>query len=152
MKIEDKELKAIKARIASNGGIERCAFSNAKVNIRKNNTPTLKNNINLNNIKDTMTVEKRTQNKQEQTNENILHKAIREAYQGNGFTSHIEQINELGKRMGGSGNITIPTQELRAIDLGKASSFEAALKAQEIVAKPHNNRNSIYNRLLLNIL
>lgn len=141
MKIEDKELKAIKARIASNGGIERCSFANSKVSIRTNNKPTLKNNINLNTIKDTNSMEKRTQNKQEQeqTNENILHRAIREAYRGNGFTSDVEKINELGKRLGGSGHITIPTQELRAIDLGKASSFEAATKVQEIVTKPHNN-------------
>lgn len=140
MKIEDKELKAIKERIASNGGIERCSFANSKVSIRTNNKPTLKNN-NINNIKDTMTVEKRTQNKQvqEQTNENILHRAIREAYRGNGFTTEIEKINELGKRLGGSGHITIPTQELRAIDLGKASSFEAATKVQSIESKPHNN-------------
>lgn len=146
MKIEDKELKAIKARIASNGGIERCSFANSKVSIRTNNKPTLKNNINLNTIKDTNSMEKRTQNKQEQeqTNENILHRAIREAYRGNGFTSDVEKINELGKRLGGSGHITIPTQELRAIDLGKASSFEAATKVQEVVAKPHNN---IFERL-----
>ena len=144
MKIEDKELKAIKARIASNGGIERCSFANSKVSIRTNNKPTLKNN-NINNIKDTMTVEKRTQNKQEQTqNENILHRAIREAYRGNGFTTDIEKINEIGKRMGGSGNITIPTSELRRIDIGKASSFDAALKVQPIEAKPHNN---IFERL-----
>lgn len=138
MKIEDKEIKAIKERIASNGGIERCCFANSKVSIRTNNKPIQVNNINLNNIKDSM--EKRTQNKQEQTqNENILHRAIREVYQGNGFTTDIEKINELGKRMGGSGNITIPTNELRAINIGKASSFEPALKVQEIVAKPHNN-------------
>lgn len=140
MKIEDKELKAIKARIASNGGIERCSFANSKVSIRTNNKPTLKNN-NINNIKDTMTVEKRTQNKQvqEQTNENILHRAIREAYRGNGFTSDVEKINEIGKRLGGCGHITIPTNELRHIDLGKASSFDAALKVQSIESKPHNN-------------
>lgn len=146
MKIEDKELKAIKARIASNGGIERCSFANSKVSIRTNNKPTLKNNINLNTIKDTNSMEKRTQNKQtEQTqNENILHRAIREAYQGNGFTTDIEKINEIGKRMGGSGNITIPTSELRRIDIGKASSFDAALKVQEVVAKPTNN---IFERL-----
>lgn len=146
MKIDDKELKAIKARIAQNGGVERCSFANSKVSIRTNNKPTLKNNINLNTIKDTNSMEKRTQNKQEQeqTNENILHRAIREAYRGNGFTSDVEKINELGKRLGGSGHITIPTQELRAIDLGKASSFEAATKVQEVVAKPHNN---IFERL-----
>lgn len=145
MKIEDKELKAIKARIASNGGIERCSFANSKVSIRTNNKPTLKNNINLNTIKDTNSMEKRTQNKQEQTqNENILHRAIREAYQGNGFTTDIEKINEIGKRMGGSGNITIPLNELRSIDLGKASSFNAATKTQSIEAKPHNN---IFERL-----
>lgn len=146
MKIDDKELEQIKARIASNGGIERCAFSNAKVSIRTNNKPTLKNNINLNTIKDTNSMEKRTQNKQtEQTqNENILHRAIREAYRGNGFTSDVEKINEIGKRLGGCGHITIPTNELRHIDLGKASSFDAALKVQEVVAKPHNN---IFERL-----
>lgn len=143
MKIDDKELKTIKARIASNGKIERCAFSNAKISIRTNNKPIQVNNINLNNIKDSM--EKRTQNKQEQTqNENILHRAIREAYQGNGFTTDIEQINEIGKRMGGSGQITIPTNELRAINIGKASSFDAALKVQEVVVKPTNN---IFERL-----
>lgn len=141
MKIDDKELEQIKARLASNGGIERCAFSNAKVNIRKNNTPTLKNNINLNTIKDTNSMEKRTQNKQvqEQTNENLLHRAIKQAYNGKGFTSDIEQINDLGKRLGGQGNITIPTNELRSIDLGKASSFEAALQTQSVESKPHNN-------------
>ena len=140
MKIEDKELKAIKARITQNGKIERCCFANSKVSIRTNNKTTLKNN-NINNIKDTMTVEKRTQNKQvqEQTNENILHRAIREAYNGNGFTSDIDKLNELGKRMGGQGNITIPTNELRSIDLGKASSFDAALKVQEVVVKPNTN-------------
>lgn len=138
MKIEDKELKAIKERIASNGKIERCCFANSKVSIRTNNKPIQVNNINLNNIKDSM--EKRTQNKQEQTqNENILHRAIREAYQGNGFTTDIEKINEIGKRMGGSGNITIPTSELRRIDIGKASSFEAALQTQSVESKPHNN-------------
>ena len=139
MKIEDKELKAIKARIASNGGIERCCFANSKVSIRTNNKP-----IQVNNIKDTNSMEKRTQNKQEQTNENILHKAIREAYNGNGFTTDIEKINELGKRMGGSGNITIPLNELRTINIGKASSFEPALKTQSIEVKPHNN---IFERL-----
>lgn len=146
MKIEDKELKAIKARIASNGGIERCSFANSKVSIRTNNKPTLKNNINLNTIKDTNSMEKKTQNKQtEQTqNENILHRAIREAYNGNGFTSHIEQINEIGKRLGGQGNITIPTSELRRIDIGKASSFDAATKTQSIEVKPNNN---IFERL-----
>lgn len=142
MKIEDKELKAIKARIASNGGIERCCFANSKVSIRTNNKPTLKNNI-TNNIKDTNTMEKRAQNKQEQTqeqtNENILHRAIREAYSGNGFTTDIEQINEIGKRLGGQGNITIPTSELRHIDIGKASSFDAALQTKEVVVKPNNN-------------
>ena len=147
MKIEDKELKAIKARIASNGGIERCSFANSKVSIRTNNKPTLKNN-NINNIKDTKrenSMKKETQNKTEQTqNENILHRAIREAYRGNGFTTDIEKINEIGKRMGGSGNITIPTNELRHIDLGKASSFDAALKVQSIESKPHNN---IFERL-----
>lgn len=144
MKIEDKEIKAIKARIASNGGIERCSFANSKVSIRTNNKPTLKNNINLNTIKDTNSMEKRTQNKQtEQTqntqNENILHRAIREAYQGNGFTSDIDKLNELGKRLGGQGNITIPTSELRHIDIGKASSFDAALQTKEVVVKPNNN-------------
>lgn len=140
MKIDDKELKTIKARIASNGGIERCSFANSKVSIRTNNKPTLKNNINLNNIKDTKrenSMKKETQNKQ--TNENILHRAIREAYNGNGFTSQIEEINEIGKRLGGSGNITIPLNELRSIDLGKASSFDAATKVQSIESKPHNN-------------
>lgn len=146
MKIEDKELKAIKERLASNGGIERCAFNNAKISIRTNNKPIQVNNINLNNIKDTNSMEKRTQNKQtEQTqNENILHRAIREAYNGNGFTSHIEQINEIGKRLGGQGNITIPTSELRRIDIGKASSFDAATKTQSIEVKPNNN---IFERL-----
>ena len=145
MKIDDKELKTIKARIASNGGIERCSFANSKVSIRTNNKPTLKNNINLNNIKDTKrenSMKKETQNKQ--TNENILHRAIREAYNGNGFTSQIEEINEIGKRLGGSGNITIPLNELRSIDLGKASSFEAATKVQSIEVKPTNN---IFERL-----
>lgn len=142
MKIDDKELEQIKARLASNGGIERCCFANSKVSIRTNNKPIQVNNINLNNIKDSM--EKRTQNKQtEQTqntqNENILHRAIREAYNGNGFTSDIDKLNELGKRMGGSGNITIPLNELRSIDLGKASSFDAATKVQSIESKPHNN-------------
>ena len=145
MKIDDKELKTIKARIASNGKIERCCFNNA-ISIRTNNTQ-IQNNI-TNNIKDTKKentiMEKRAQNKQEQTNENILHRAIREAYQGNGFTTDIEKINEIGKRMGGSGNITIPTSELRRIDIGKASSFDAALKVQEVVAKPTNN---IFERL-----
>lgn len=146
MKIEDKELKAIKERIASNGGIERCSFANSKIAIRTNNKPIQVNNTNLNTIKDTNSMEKRTQNKQEQeqTNENILHRAIREAYRGNGFTTDIEKINEIGKRMGGSGNITIPTSELRRIDIGKASSFDAALKVQEVVAKPTNN---IFERL-----
>lgn len=139
MKIEDKELKAIKARIASNGGIERCSFANSKVSIRTNNKPIQVNNITNTKYTNSMTKETRTQNKTEQTNENILHRAIREAYRGNGFTSDVEKINELGKRLGGSGHITIPTQELRAIDLGKASSFEAATKVQEIVTKPHNN-------------
>ena len=142
MKIDDKELEQIKARIASNGGIERCAFSNAKVSIRTNNKTTLKNN-NINNIKDTKrenSMKKETQNKTEQTqNENLLHRAIREAYNGKGFTSDIEQINDLGKRLGGQGNITIPTNELRSIDLGKASSFEAALQTQSVESKPHNN-------------
>ncbi|ERJ78585.1 hypothetical protein HMPREF0653_00943 [Prevotella disiens JCM 6334 = ATCC 29426] len=146
MKIEDKELKAIKARIAQNGGVERCAFSNAKISIRTNNKPIQVNNINLNNIKDTNSMEKRTQNKQvqEQTNENLLHRAIKQAYNGKGFTSDIEQINDLGKRLGGQGNITIPTNELRAINIGKASSFDAALKVQEVVVKPTNN---IFERL-----
>lgn len=141
MKIEDKELKAIKERLASNGGIERCAFSNAKIAIRTNNTPTLNNNITNTKYTNSMTKETRTQNKQtEQTqNENILHRAIREAYRGNGFTTDIEQINEIGKRMGGSGNITIPLNELRAINIGKASSFDAALKVQEVVVKPNTN-------------
>ena len=96
MKIDDKELEQIKARLASNGGIERCSFANSKVSIRTNNKPIQVNNINLNNIKDTMTVEKRTQNKQvqEQTNENILHRAIREAYRGNGFTVSLIHISE----------------------------------------------------------
>ncbi len=139
MKIEDKELKAIKARIASNGKIERCCFANSKVSIRTNNKPIQVNNINLNNIKDSM--EKRTQNKQvqEQTNENLLHRAIKQAYNGKGFTSDVEKLNEIGKRMGGSGNITIPLNELRSIDLGKASSFDAATKVQSIESKPHNN-------------
>ena len=141
MKIDDKELEQIKARIASNGGIERCCFANSKVSIRTNNKPIQVNNITNTKYTNSMTKETRTQNKQtEQTqNENLLHRAIREAYRGNGFTSDVEKINELGKRLGGSGHITIPTQELRAIDLGKASSFDAALKAQEIVAKPNNN-------------
>lgn len=138
MKIEDKELKAIKERLSKNGKIERCSFANSKIAIRTNNKPIQVNNINLNNIKYSM--EKRTQNKQtEQTNENLLHRAIREAYRGNGFTSDVEKINEIGKRLGGCGHITIPTNELRHIDLGKASSFDAALKVQEVVAKPHNN-------------
>lgn len=139
MKIDDKELKAIKERLSKNGKIERCSFANSKIAIRTNNKPIQVNNINLNNIKDSM--EKRTQNKQtEQTqNENILHRAIREAYNGNGFTSDIDKLNELGKRMGGQGNITIPTNELRSIDLGKASSFDAAIKVQEVVAKPNTN-------------
>lgn len=144
MKIEDKELKAIKARITQNGKIERCCFANSKVSIRTNNKPIQVNNITNTKYTNSMTKETRTQNKTEQTNENLLHRAIREAYQGNGFTSHIEQINELGKRMGGSGNITIPTSELRRIDIGKASSFDAALKVQEVVAKPTNN---IFERL-----
>lgn len=146
MKIEDKELKAIKARIASNGGIERCSFANSKVSIRTNNTPTLNNNITNTKYTNSMTKETRTQNKQtEQTqNENLLHRAIREAYRGNGFTSDVEKINELGKRLGGSGHITIPTNELRHIDLGKASSYDAALKVQSIESKPHNN---IFERL-----
>lgn len=144
MKIEDKELKAIKERLSKNGKIERCSFANSKIAIRTNNKPIQVNNINLNNIKDSM--EKRTQNKQtEQTqNENILHRAIREAYRGNGFTSDVEKINEIGKRLGGCGHITIPTNELRHIDLGKASSFDAALKVQSIESKPHNN---IFERL-----
>lgn len=139
MKIDDKELQEIKARIASNGGIERCCFANSKVSIRTNNKPIQVNNINLNNIKDSM--EKRTQNKQvqEQTNENLLHRAIKQAYNGKGFTSDVEKLNEIGKRMGGSGNITIPLNELRSIDLGKASSFDAATKVQSIESKPHNN-------------
>lgn len=146
MKINDKELEQIKARLASNGGIERCAFSNAKVNIRKNNKPIQVNNITNTKYTNSMTKETRTQNKQtEQTqNENILHRAIREAYNGNGFTSQIEEINEIGKRLGGSGNITIPLNELRSIDLGKASSFDAALKVQEVVVNPTNN---IFERL-----
>lgn len=144
MKIEDKELKAIKARIASNGGIERCSFANSKVSIRTNNKPIQVNNITNTKYTNSMTKETRTQNKTEQTNENILHRAIREAYRGNGFTTDIEKINEIGKRMGGSGNITIPTNELRHIDLGKASSFDAALKVQSIESKPHNN---IFERL-----
>lgn len=134
MKIDDKELKAIKARLAQNGKIERCMISNANVSIRTN-TPTQVNNI-IKDIKTDNTMEKRTQNTQ--TNENLLHRAIRETYNGKGFTSEIEKINEIGKRMGGCGNITIPTQELRGINIGK-SSFDAALKIQEIVAKPHNN-------------
>lgn len=139
MKIDDKELQEIKARIASNGGIERCCFANSKVSIRTNNKPIQVNNINLNNIKDSM--EKRTQNKQvqEQTNENLLHRAIKQAYNGKGFTSDVEKLNEIGKRMGGSGNITIPLNELRSIDLGKASSFEAALQTQSVESKLHNN-------------
>ena len=140
MKIEDKEIKAIKERLASNGGIERCSFANSKVSIRTNNTPTLNNNITNTKYTNSMTKETRTQNKQtEQTNENILHRAIKQAYNGKGFTSDIEKINEIGKRMGGSGNITIPTNELRSIDLGKASSFDAALKVQEVVVKPNTN-------------
>lgn len=140
MKIDDKELEQIKARIASNGKIERCCFNNA-ISIRTNNTPTLNNNITNTKYTNSMTKETRTQNKQtEQTqNENILHRAIREAYRGNGFTSDVEKINELGKRLGGQGNITIPTSELRSIDLGKASSFDAATKVQSIESKPHNN-------------
>ena len=139
MKIEDKELKAIKARIASNGKIERCAFSNAKISIRTNNKPIQVNN-NITNTKYTNSMTKETQNKQtEQTNENLLHRAIKQAYNGKGFTSDIEQINDLGKRLGGQGNITIPTNELRSIDLGKASSFEAALQTQSVESKPHNN-------------
>ena len=136
--MKDKKLQEIKARLAQNGKVERCCFNNA-ISIRTNNKPIQVNNINLNNIKDSM--EKRTQNKQvqEQTNENILHRAIREAYNGNGFTSDIDKLNELGKRMGGQGNITIPTNELRSIDLGKASSFDAALKVQEVVVKPNTN-------------
>lgn len=69
----------------------------------------------------------------------MLHRAIKQAYNGKGFTSDIEQINDLGKRLGGQGNITIPTNELRSIDLGKASSFEAALQTQSVESKPHNN-------------
>ena len=80
MKIEDKELKAIKARIASNGGIERCSFANSKVSIRTNNKPIQVNNITNTKYTNSMTKETRTQNKTEQTNENILHRAIREAY------------------------------------------------------------------------
>lgn len=139
MKIEDKELKAIKARITQNGKIERCCFANSKVSIRTNNKPIQVNNITNTKYTNSMTKETRTQNKTEQTNENILHRAIREAYNGNGFTSDIDKLNELGKRMGGSGNITIPLNELRSIDLGKASSFDAATKVQSIESKPHNN-------------
>lgn len=54
MKIDDKELQEIKARIASNGGIERCCFANSKVSIRTNNKP-----IQVNNIKDTNSMEKK---------------------------------------------------------------------------------------------
>ena len=138
--MKDKKLQEIKARLAQNGKVERCCFNNA-ISIRTNNTPTLNNNITNTKYTNSMTKETRTQNKQtEQTqNENLLHRAIREAYRGNGFTSDVEKINEIGKRMGGSGNITIPTSELRRIDIGKASSFDAALKVQEVVAKPHNN-------------
>ena len=139
MKIEDKELKAIKARITQNGKIERCCFANSKVSIRTNNKPIQVNNITNTKYTNSMTKETRTQNKTEQTNENILHRAIREAYNGNGFTTDIEQINEIGKRLGGQGNITIPTSELRRIDIGKASSFDAALQTKEVVVKPNNN-------------
>ena len=141
MKIDDKELEQIKARITQNGKIERCCFANSKVSIRTNNKPIQVNNITNTKYTNSMTKETRTQNKQvqEQTNENLLHRAIKQAYNGKGFTSDIEQINDLGKRLGGQGNITIPTNELRSIDLGKASSFEAALQTQSVESKPHNN-------------